>query len=154
MACMAYVDLNPIRAVMAKTPETSDHTSIKQRIIKASQVAQANHSKQQPSSLLPFAGYPRTNMPKGLPFRLTDYLELMDWTGRILRDDKRGAIADNLLPILERLNMNTKHWLYLANHFESPFKGLVGSAYNLKQACQKPGYQRTPGIRSCETYFP
>ena len=153
-ACMAYVDLNPIRANMAKTPEASDHTSIKQRIEKAHTAYAPNHSHQQPPSLLPFVGYPREAMPKGLPFRPNDYLELVDWTGRILRDDKKGAMNNNLPPILERLNMESKHWLYLTQNFESRFKGMVGSAYKLKQACQVFNYTRTPGLRSCEMYFP
>ena len=103
---------------------------------------------------MPFAGFLRQDMPKGLPFRLTDYLELVDWTGRILREDKRGAIDENLPPILERLNIEAKHWLYLTKHFESRFKGLVGTAYQLKQVCEKLGYQRAPGLKSCQTYFP
>jgi len=153
-ACMAYVDLNPVRATIAKTPESSVHTSIKRRVEKAKTAHQPNHYQQQPKSLYPFAGYLRKNMPKGLPFRLTDYLELVDWTGRAIRDDKRGSIDQRLPPILERLAMDTKHWLYLTQHFESPFKGLVGSAFKLKQACEKLGYQRTPGVKNCATYFP
>jgi hypothetical protein len=31
MACMAYVDLNPVRAGMAEPPEQSEYTSIKER---------------------------------------------------------------------------------------------------------------------------
>ena len=29
LSCMAYVDINPVRAAMAETPEQSDHTSIR-----------------------------------------------------------------------------------------------------------------------------
>ncbi|WP_422108977.1 transposase, partial [Aeromonas salmonicida] len=32
LACMAYVDLNPIRAGLTDRPEQSDYTSIKQRL--------------------------------------------------------------------------------------------------------------------------
>ncbi|WP_444935322.1 hypothetical protein ACJJIW_12370 [Microbulbifer sp. JMSA004] len=70
-ACMAYVDLNPIRANITKTPEDSDYTSIQLRIRSAI-------TAEQPKSLLPFVGDERLNMPKGLPFQLGHYLELVD----------------------------------------------------------------------------
>lgn len=99
-ACLAYVDLNPVRAGMAKTPEESDYTSVKERVAKA---LSNDRKVLQPKHLLPFVGNPRQQMPKGLPFRLKDYLELIDWTGRVLREDKRGAIPAHLPPLLERL---------------------------------------------------
>jgi len=109
-ACMAYVDLNPIHANMAKTPEDSDHTSIQQRI-------RASILDEQPKELLPLVGGERLNMPKGLPFRLDHYLELVDWSGRHLDPRKRGAIAENTPPILERLGIPPRHWLYLSRNF-------------------------------------
>src|SRR5690606_14036439 len=121
-ACMAYVDLNPIRAAMASTPEHSDHTSIQKRIQQARKSKTPNELSQQECRLFPFAGNPKQDMPEGLPFKLTDYLELVDWTGRILRDDKRGAISENLPPILERLEIEPKIWLNTTSHFEKRFK--------------------------------
>jgi hypothetical protein len=47
-------------------------------------------------------------------FRLTDYLELVDWTGRILQDDKRGAIYESTPQILQQLNIDPKHGCYLS----------------------------------------
>lgn len=153
-ACMAYVDLNPIRAAMANTPEQSEYTSIKQRIERAQQTDTPNAIRQQLKALMPFVGDPRKDMPKGLPFKLTDYLELVDWTGRMMREDKRGAIPEDSPPVLQRLNIEPQHWLYLSKHYESPFKGLVGSVNKLKQACELLGYQRMPGYGSCALFFP
>ena len=147
-ACMAYVDLNPIRAKMADTPESSQHTSVQRRIL-----ARGINPNAQPASLMAFVGNPREPMPEGLPFNLEDYLELVDWTGRILRDDKRGAIPANLPPILDRLAIEPKSFLYMSRHFESQFKGLVGSYYSMKKAFTIFGYRRSPGLRHCKQVF-
>jgi REP element-mobilizing transposase RayT len=143
-ACMTYVDLNPVRAGIAITPETSNHTSIQRRI---------NSSSQASTGLFPFVGNPRHNMPQGLPLTQQDYLELVDWTGRIIRSDKKGAIAESLPPILQRLKQNKDNWLYVTQHFESQFKGFVGAAYRLKEICSSLGYQRCTGLRTCLNYF-
>ena len=113
LSCMAYVDLNPIRAKMADAPETSEHTSIKERVKptldlgKAIQEHQADkvlHGFSQPiKPMLHFDGYLRGTKQSGLPFSYEDYLTLVDTTGRCIRQDKRGAIPQNLPPIFEEL---------------------------------------------------
>ncbi|WP_444932062.1 transposase [Microbulbifer sp. SSSA002] len=142
-ACMAYVDLNPIRANIADTPETSNYTSIQLRICSAI-------SGEQPQGLLPFVGDERLNMPKGLPFQLSHYLELVDWSGRCLDPRKRGAIAENAPPILERLGISPRHWLYLNRNFESRFRGLVGSVEAVRKACNLLNKRWAQGVRDCQ----
>jgi hypothetical protein len=76
-ACMAYVDLNPIRAKMNTIPETSKHTSIQNRI-------QALIKGEQPKNLMRFVGNHRQDMPKGIAYSLIDYCELVNCTGRFI----------------------------------------------------------------------
>jgi hypothetical protein len=89
----------------------------------------------------------------GLPLSLKDYLELVDWTGRIMRGDTRGAISSNQPPILDRLAIAPKHWLFLTTKFESKFKHLVGCAFAVKQAAAVLGYKRAPGLSAVKTVF-
>ena len=103
--------------------------------------------------LHPFAGNLRDPMPKGIVFNLVDYLQLVDWTGRCIREDKVGAIESHAEPILKRLSISPEHWVYLCTHFESRFKGLVGSAHSLKQACDQFGRQRIPNLSVSTSLF-
>ena len=141
---MAYVDLNPVRAKMEKTPETSKHTSIKTRI----EVAKANQT--QPKTLFPFIGYEREDQPEGLPFKLTDYLELVDLTGRMMREDKRGNIDVSLAPILQRINLTSAQWLEVTTGFERHFKSAVGSELLLSEYCEHIKQKRRSGLSACK----
>jgi hypothetical protein len=79
IACLAYIDLNPIRAGMAQTPEESDYTSIQDRICQLKSSSKASNSpSDQPKHLSPFVGNYRENVPKGLAFDLKEYLQLVD----------------------------------------------------------------------------
>ncbi|GAA3915451.1 hypothetical protein [Litoribacillus peritrichatus] len=142
LACMAYVDLNPVRAKMARTPEHSDHTSVKKRYQKAIKTADSNSPEQQIKGLLVFTGYPNNEQKKGLPVPLTHYLELVDWTGRIIREDKRGAVSNTLPPILGRLNLDQQEWISMSKGFEKSYKTFAGTVEKMKEASQLLGYHR------------
>jgi hypothetical protein len=151
IACLSYVDLNPIRAGMAQSPEASEYTSIKDRIECIKRFSgQPQSQTEQPAHLLPFIGNHREEIPKGLPFEVTEYLQLVDWTGRAMLEKKRGFISSNLPPILERLEIEPGHWFKMSEQFERQFKGLVGRVNSLKNACQTLGYRRTPNLAVCQ----
>jgi REP element-mobilizing transposase RayT len=136
LACMAYVDLNPIRTKMAATPETSDHTCV------AARINSIKTNIRLKASIETFVGS-NPNL-KGLPFVLNDYLELVDWTGRIIREDKRGAINNGFPPILERLSLDSDSWAQLTTEFEYHFGNWVGSEHIVRQVYSDKQYQRIP----------
>ena len=112
LACMAYVDLNPVRAGMADTPEASDYTSIQQRANELD-VKRALPNSPRPG-LLPLVHQDNIELSWQdtlCHVRVMDYLELVDWTGRALRQDKRHAIKHTQAPILARLGISEDDWL-------------------------------------------
>jgi hypothetical protein len=48
--------------------------------------------------------------------------DLTPATGRISRDDKRGAINEKALPILERLNLDPDRWCKRVTRFEDTYQ--------------------------------
>ncbi|WOT03689.1 transposase [Shewanella youngdeokensis] len=143
LACMTYVELNPIRAKMADTPEQSDYTSLKLRVTAALK-------GEQPKTLLPFIGHEREHQPKGIAFMLSDYLELVDETGRIIRDDKRGAISANAESILNRLNIPTANWVKIVAEFGQLFHGPVGTLQELSRYSEHLEKRRRHFAKSCQ----
>ncbi|MFM7059467.1 MAG: transposase [Planctomycetota bacterium] len=165
-ACLAYVDLNPIRAAVAETPETSDFTSLQDRIVDrqaatsalsaAAHVIQAEHGPQAgwlaPISLEPAQQAPhhhstaRRLTNRGCLFMSLDqYLQLVDWTGRQLRRDKPGQIPAQLDAILTRLDCSLETWLDLVRNFRRRFVTEAGrpetlqTASSIRRACRRSG---------------
>jgi REP element-mobilizing transposase RayT len=132
LSCMAYVDLNPIRAAMAETPEDSAHTSIKERINPEFDIEKEVQSQQEQEvllyfnlplkPLLTFDGDLRQEDQMGILFDFNEYLALVDYTGRAIHPKKRGHIPNHLPNILQRLNLNHDHWLEQAMQFEKHYQ--------------------------------
>jgi REP element-mobilizing transposase RayT len=134
IACMAYIDLNPIRAKITDRPETSTFTSGYRRIRARNRHRAAEKIKarrpQEAEKLLTKVGLhtnarhaedglwltPLNNCIVGevlanKRFSPDDYVHLLDVTGRLLKQGKRGKIPDELAPILQRLDLSVDAWL-------------------------------------------
>lgn len=190
VACLAYVDLNGIRAQIAETPETSRFTSVYERIRAAvgecaSAVIRCRpdapnsegvspsvatrepqfppNANAGPDWLSPFELSEETEnapVPNGrasnkgcLSMRFTDYLVLLDWTGRQLRADKRGAIPAHVAPVLERLQIGGESWLKMMARFHRLFKSAAGRPSAMQRECEARGTRSIHGIRNSRTIF-
>lgn len=141
LSCMAYVDLNPVRADMAQSLEESEFTSIYERI---HSVACKDDERKGELASLPakglagFLGNERQMQPSvfakigGIEFSLLDYLTLVETLGQVVRSNKRGYIPPTHNTVLERLNMNAEEWLKLAESFGGKFRCAVGSTKELE----------------------
>ena len=145
LSCMVYVDLNPIRAGIATDLPGSDFTSVRERLW---QVAEQDQQQQPgieetPSpdpGLLAFSDEPGKGIKTpSIPFRVRDYLELVDWTGRMVRVDKRGWIAETAPPVLQALQMDCAQWLDLSLGIQRRGLQVIGHPDKLQRYNQSTG---------------
>lgn len=135
LSAMAYVDLNPVRAGIAKTPEDSEYTSLRARL--RPDEAKRN-ARQRPAELADrceidaadrllrplqrFAdqGQGLSDTPgDALSVTFRQYLSLVDMVGRPRRLGKRGRIDPHCQSILERIGLSRTQWLAACSEFEA-----------------------------------
>ena len=120
LTCMCYVDLNPIRAAIAKDLKSSEFTSIKERI------------ENQNTWL---SGFGKSD--NELPFYLSSYIDLVDETGRCIRSDKSGYISEKTVKAINEIGINPDQWLDELKGFKSIGFSAVGTAEQLKDYSEK-----------------
>ena len=225
LACSVYVDLNPIRAGLAATPEESAYTSGCDRIQSmleistsltsadehrsrqtrerpdawlceltlqetaiesasttvviaasapqesasqagpiATAVADAVGGSQPSADSSPTSGvatpvwalrrlHVRASDQGFLPIQVEHYVMLLDWTGRELRADKRGAIPDHLAPIVDRLGINRSNWVDTVRGFGRIFKQAAGRSGSLVDAAARRSRRWFQGKAAARTAF-
>ncbi len=169
LSCMAYVDLNPVRAAMADDLASSDFTSIQQRIhefsakqniVKKTRVNEASKRQKQQqkleadleldelpkATLMNFHGSLHKNVHQALPFSLVDYFELVDATGRQIRKNKRGFIASKTPKILQELGLDPDKWIEHIQHFGRTYSECVGSVESLKEFSLRKNKKWSKGV--------
>jgi REP element-mobilizing transposase RayT len=162
LSCMVYIDLNPIRAGKAKTPEESEYTSAFTRIWEQ-QLEAKKPTENEPSLREETSAAQKINwlcpMEKifgdGIESKigLADYLCLLDETGRCLAAGKQGRIPENIPAILERVGVNAKNWLETSRSFGRKFPRVAGPVEQMRAAAQAVGRKWFRGLSAARLCF-
>ena len=162
LTAMAYVDLNPVRAGVAATPEESEFTSIYARIQQhTSHVRARRHTRKETKPrvrlstppLLAFRNQSTPQQEPTLPMRFEDYLQLVDWTGRVARSNKSGAINSHLPTILIRLQINPDAWRATMRVGGNLFGRALGRVERLRAHARRLGQAWIRGLHASQRLY-
>lgn len=167
LVCAIYVDLNPIKAGEASSPETARYTSAYQRIQARSQRKNARDradgwmaeltlrpecKAEEPLAYTSRSGRRASDLGI-LPISLEDYLKLLKWTARQLRSGQRQTIPKDLEAILDHFDVKSEAWLDTVDDYESAFCHVVGSSASMAQAAQRMGTRCLKGAAASRRVF-
>lgn len=172
LATCAYIDLNPVAAGVAATPETSRYTSVRQRIahvrqkgklerLRAARQSSAVGSRtlgniEQDHWLCPLDdrrrhGAVREGMIEG--FSVGSYLLLIDYSSRLFRQGK-ARVNDAVQEILDRLQSSSEVWQHRLEKLlrkERHYGSYFGTdRQRLRELADRTGRHHLPNLDGCQ----
>lgn len=159
LTCMSYVDLNPIRAGMAETPEASDFTGIQQRIRDYQTVSTHSDLNKEEiqfemPALMPLVKQKDDPHENAIGFTTEEYLELVDWAGRHIVEGKRGFISQQAPPILERLQLDPEGYLkHIKGRKGKPHTTVMGTFDHIREAAKQAGVSFFRGLTEARQLY-
>ena len=149
LTCMAYVDLNPIRAGVCDELSQSFHTSARRRLFELEKLIDTQLSEKVSGSLQPVN---QTSNDPIAGITVGEYIDLVDWTGRIVRPDKAGAIPASVPPALQKLGLPSDGWMHLFNRYQDP-GWAFGSLESLIRHAQHVGKRWLKGVNEVKVDY-
>jgi hypothetical protein len=147
LSCMAYVDLNPVRAGMCDTLRDSEHTSVRYRLESAQEtIAKALGNGSQEGALKPVAGLDTDTLSD---LTESSYIELVRWTELQAHPNKRGKLSTSEEMPPESLWNVAKHpgeWMRRVQGTESNYCRAIGSAESLMLKAAELGQRWMKGV--------
>ncbi|NBD95099.1 MAG: hypothetical protein GVY11_01300 [Gammaproteobacteria bacterium] len=147
LSCMAYVDLNPVRAGMYETLRESEHTSVRHRRVSTrSAVGKALGRRSHQDPLKPVAGL---NCGSLAELTESSYIDLVRWTGLKAHPEKRGKLSAHEEAPPEGLWSVANHpreWVRRVQGTESRYYRAIGSAEALMLKAADLGQRWMKGV--------
>ena len=83
----------------------------------------------------------------------SEYIDLVDKSGRMIRSDKGGAIEGKLRPILLRIGVNPQAWTETVSDFGNKFGLVAGMLFNLRNFADQLGRRWFKGVGASRAAF-
>lgn len=141
LACMAYVDLNPIRSGVSPSVDKSKYTSIHYRMIRKNE----RHK--------PLESFQSNNQSNSIPCDFQNYVALLAQLAQRQQSTDKKRSVSSLSPAQIIGGLSDSQWYELTQRFESFFCYAVGEEAALHHFKWIMGKKRIRGVRHARRLF-
>ncbi|PCI64913.1 MAG: hypothetical protein COB38_12210 [Gammaproteobacteria bacterium] len=145
LSCMAYVDLNPIRAGMVEDLQLSLHTSIKKRLDNLSVKPELLTR-----SIQSMAG---SLDERNVNINLKDYVELVEWAGKSIVHPNKAKMPAHINSLLSAMNLQPDSWLTQIQNFNKGSPHSIGCLAKLQERAKAMKKKWLKGITISKSLY-
>ena len=149
-SCMAYVDLNPIRAEITEKLEGSNNTSIKKRLESIQEKDPIDVQAYLDASVTALSNQIKS---KTLSMSLKDYIELVEWMGKSIVYPNKSSMPSNIQSSLHRLNLQQNHWLKQIENYGNNYCHVVGPIKLIREKAQQINQKWLKGVTAAKLLY-